>query len=172
MKFVDIRCVGNATERKDSAYQSAVTWLAAAVRVGEHYVNNLSDVVRIVENLPKDTLVDGLFLLDHGNKSQCWVGDEDIGGATLVSYAGYKTALQKLRSHMGGEAIIHVMNCEAGSHESMLRAFAEYVGVPTYGGTGLSNPLLGFNTGSYVCAMPSGRIIHDAGRPRAYGQGG
>src|SRR5262245_51485715 len=138
MKFVDIRCVGTATERKDSAYQSAVTWLAAAVRAGEYYVNNLSDVIRTVETLPKDTLVDGLFLLDHGNKAQCWVGDEDIGGSSLVSYAGYRTALEKLRPRMGGEAIIHIMNCEAGSHEQMLRAFAQYVGVPTFGGTGLS----------------------------------
>lgn len=172
MKFTDVTCVGIARNREATIRERAGLWLAGAVRVGEHYVHNLLEVVMAVDRLPKDTLVDGLFINDHGNDEVCWVGDEDIGGTRLFDDARYARLLQTLRPRMGGETIIHMMQCDAGKHEEMLKALARFVGVPAYGGTGLYNQVFGFSLGGYTCAMPGGSILRNAGRPRALGRGG
>ncbi|HKU98739.1 MAG TPA: hypothetical protein VJR58_25830 [Vineibacter sp.] len=172
MSLVDVACVGNASGRKQGWRANFASFLMGAIRIGETYVDNMLDVVRAVEALPAGTLVGGLFLIDHGSDMTCMVGADDIGGNTLNAVPLYGPLLRRLRARMGGESIIHMMQCEAGKHESMLKALAAFTGAHIYGGTGNHSTVYNYNHGVYVCATPSGGIRRDVRRPRAWGFGG
>jgi len=172
MKLVDVACVGNSSGRTQGFGADFASFLMGAIRIGETYVDNVLDVVRAVEALPAGTLVDGLFIIDHGSDTSCMVGADDIGGNTLNASPFYAPLLRRLRSRMGGESIIHMTQCEAGKHEAMLKALAAFTGAHVYGGTGNHSTVYNCNYGVYVCATPSGGIRHDVKRPRAWGFGG
>lgn len=171
MPVVDVKCLGAPVSRPSTLRGDAALWLAGAVRHGEYDVQSLADVISAVERLPAGTQVGGLFLIDHGSVNNVWVGDEDIGGATLMTYPAYEGALRRLAPRMARDGMIHVMNCHAGQHETMLRCLARFTGVRVYGGTGMHHAFLGFNTGSYRMASPNGSIV-TTGRPRTVGFGG
>lgn len=102
MPMKDVVCVGQPKVRQQGAWAGTVSWLAGALRHGEHDVTRLADVITAVQGLPSNTIVDGLFLLDHGNEDYVFVGDENIGGGTLTG-PGYAAQIRQLRPYMSGE---------------------------------------------------------------------
>lgn len=104
-----------------------------------------------------------LNLMDHGNAAGVEIGDDWLGSAADVTR--HASTLGRLRSKFASGALVHLQNCHAGQNRDVMCTLAGAVGVPVYGGTGLQNPLLGFNLGDYVSCDAAGTFNPNAGRP-------
>jgi hypothetical protein len=105
-----------------------------------------------------------LNVMDHGNAHAIEIGsDQLVSPADVARVAG---TLGRLRPHFASDAIVHMQNCKAGQNRQLVCALAASLGVPVYAGTGLHNPLLGFNFGDYVRCDPGGAFTPNVGRPQ------
>ena len=104
-----------------------------------------------------------LNIMDHGNAHGIEIGDDWLAGpADVARFAG---ALGRLRPRFTSGGFVHMQNCEAGQNRALICALAKAFGVPVYAGTGVHNPVYGFNLGDYVSCAPGGAWNPDAGRP-------
>ena len=103
-----------------------------------------------------------LNFLSHGSHKSInigfWVIDDD-------TIKGCETEMRRLRGVLSGESLIHLMGCNIGKNEELLKAMARMTGVPVYGQTGEYNSALRFTVGDYVRAMPGGTVERGVARP-------
>ncbi len=104
-----------------------------------------------------------LNIVDHGNAHGVEIGDDWLDSAATVNT--HASALGRLRPRFATNTIVHLQNCRAGQNQGVICTMARILGVPVFAGTGLHNPVLGFNHGDYVSCGPTGPWNPDAGRP-------
>lgn len=104
-----------------------------------------------------------LNIIDHGNEQVMEIGSDSL--STAADVAAHAATLGRLRPHFASNGFVHMQNCRAGQNRAVVCALATTFGVPVYAGTGLQNPLLGFNFGDYVRCHPNGTFNPNVGRP-------
>ncbi|QZZ18778.1 DUF4157 domain-containing protein [Leptothermofonsia sichuanensis E412] len=130
---------------------------------GDVTMTNIASMVANVITFLNGRRMHRLNIMDHGNQSGVEIGDDWLASADDVSrFAG---TLGSLRSHFASGAIVHMQNCRAGQNRDLICALAATFGATVYAGTGLQNPLLGFNLGDYVNCNPTGTFNPNSGRP-------
>ncbi len=130
---------------------------------GDITMTDISSMVTNVQTFLGTRVMHRLNVMDHGNEHGVEIGDDWLGTAADVTAQG--STLSGLKSKFAGSGIVHMQNCHAGQNQDVICALAKAFGVPVYAGTGLHNPLLGFNFGDYVRCDAGGTFNPDAGRP-------
>jgi hypothetical protein len=133
--------------------------MAAATRTGEIAMTSVSSMVagvltEIGDGTPSARQISRLNILDHGNTTFIEVGDDRLSNATVAAFA---SELGRLRGKFSSGGYVHLQHCEAGGNRTLMTTLAGVFGVPVVAGTGLHNPVLRANYGSYVKAYPDGR---------------
>lgn len=136
--------------------------VAGALR-GDVTMTNVVSMVNNVIAILHGRIIDRLNILDHGNAHGLEIGSDWLASAAdVATHAG---TLGRLGTHFASGAFVHMQNCRSGQNRALICSLARAFGVPVYAGTGLHNPLLGFNLGDYVRCEPGGGFNPDAGRP-------
>jgi hypothetical protein len=131
---------------------------------GDITMTDITSMVKNIVALLSGRTMHRLNVMDHGNEHGVEIGDDWLASpADVAPHAG---TLGRLRPHFASGAFVHMQNCRAGQNRGIICALSAAFGVPVYAGTGLHNPLIGFNFGDYVRCEPSGAYNPDAGRPR------
>jgi len=125
---------------------SATGWLAAATRIGEVYMTDVTSMVTNVIAKAGSTPITRLNVLDHGNSSG---GDFGSDWVDVSTFPTFEPKFMLLRGKFAPSGFVHLQHCEIGSNHPLLTMFARAFGVPVMGGTGLHNPIYRFNTGNY-----------------------
>lgn len=139
-----------------------VGWAAAATRLGEVYMTDVSSMVTEVKKKANGKLISRLNILDHGNKTGIEIGDDWI---TTASLGKYRKELSKLVTCFTAKGFVHLQHCNIGANKTLLIQLAKLFKVRVYSGTGKHNPVYRFNFGEYVCAYPNGDFKKKVGRP-------
>jgi uncharacterized protein DUF4157 len=130
---------------------------------GDVTMTSINTMVTNVIGFLRERSMDRLNVIDHGNENVAEIGDDLLASPDDVTrHAG---VLGRLSSHFASGAIVHMQNCHAGQNKAVICALARVFGTPVYAGTGLHNPVLGFNFGDYVRCEPNGTFNPDSGRP-------
>jgi hypothetical protein len=130
---------------------------------GDVTMTNISSMVSNVIAFLNGRSMHRLNVMDHGNSSGAEIGDDWLGSAAdVATHAG---TLSRLRPRFASGAIVHMQNCRSGQNQGLICALASAFGAPVYAGTGLQNPIYGFNLGDYVRCDTSGTFNPNAGRP-------
>lgn len=138
-------------------------WLAAATRIGEVEMTDVTTMVdNVLNRLGDDQNMSRLNILDHGNENWIQIGDDWINHENISQYSA---ELSRLSSRFTNNGFVHLQNCKAGQNTALMAELASILGVSIYAGTGLHNPIYRVNLGDYVRVDPDGTIHEDVGRP-------
>ena len=132
-----------------------VGWRAAATRLGEVSMRDVSSMVKKVLEKKGHYLIRRLNILDHGNAWTMTIGDDEV---TMDTLRRYIPELVKLRGQFHASGFVHLQHCEIGMNNELLVRLAAVFGVSVYAVAGFHNPIYRFNTGGYVRADPSGHV--------------
>lgn len=155
----------------DNSVETSIPWympprytgpLASFFR-GDVTMTNTQTMVENVIRALNGRRMHRLNIMDHGNSSGFEVGGDWYQSPEDVQRN--LPLLSRLRGHFAPGGIVHLQNCRVGQNRQLICAFAAALGVRVYAGTGLQNPILGFNLGDYVSCDPTGHFNPDAGRP-------
>lgn len=131
---------------------------------GDVTMTSIADMVSNVIAFLRGRRMDRLNIIDHGNAHGVQIGSDWLSTPRDVSR--YRGDLARLSPSFASGAFVHMQNCHAGQNNGLICALAQSFGTPVYAGTGLHNPLLGFNLGDYVRCEPNGTFNPDSGRPQ------
>jgi hypothetical protein len=130
---------------------------------GDVVMTDVMSMVRNVIGFLRGRSISRLNVMDHGNEDGVEIGNDWL--ASRADVAAMAGTIGGLRGHFASGSFVHMQNCRSGQNKDLICALSAAFGVPVYAGTGLQNPLLGFNLGDYVRCAPGGAFNPDAGRP-------
>jgi hypothetical protein len=125
-------------------------------------VHNVLGRLSLFRKLNARRNISRLNILDHGARGKMEIGSDVIDDTNIGAFA---KILGLLKGNFDQDGYVHLQNCEIGTNEKLLAAFARIVGVPVYGGTGYQHGVFRLNTGDYVRANPDGTINRKVRRP-------
>jgi len=126
----------------------------------------MTDIATMVTNVKKflnGRSMHRLNIMDHGNENGAEIGDDWL--QTPAEVATHASTLAGLRGSFAGGGFVHMQNCKTGQNRALICALSTAFGAPVFAGTGLHNPLLGFNFGDYVRCDPTGSFNPNVPRP-------
>lgn len=104
-----------------------------------------------------------LNIYDHGNCSECLIGNDLINTNNFANFAPHFGKLTRLFTK---DAKVHLGHCEMGQNTDLMHMFALTFGVKVYAGTGLdAGAPYNFNFGEYVGVTPAGTVFKEMHRP-------
>jgi len=131
---------------------------------GDVTMTNIASMVVNVMGFLSGRSMRRLNVIDHGNENGVEIGDDWL--ENLRDVAAHAGHIGQLTPRFASGAFVHMQNCNAGKNQRLICALARAFGTPVYAGTGLHNPLLGFNVGDYVQCEPGGAFNPNVGRPQ------
>ncbi len=157
-----------------SILDDPVSWFAGATRIGEIEVSNVIDMATKIKALrdaqavtTESAVIGRLNIMDHSVTDGKTITGFKCGTdvVTMSNLAEFEPSFRKIGYCMSKRGFVHLMACQIGKNETLLKGVARIVGCDVYAGTGDHNPIYRFNFGDYVVCTPDGHIKRNVPRP-------
>jgi len=124
-----------------------VGWAAAATRLGEIYMTDVTDMVTNVLARIGTSTMSRLNILDHGNPQLFEIGSDMITVATLINH---EPQLSRLNGHFDKSGFVHLQHCQIGQNQDLLLRLARIFGAPVYAGLDFQNAVYRINMNATI----------------------